>query len=162
MSLLMLELRSNIYRSKITSALKNGTTVILDRYYVSGVVFSAAKHNPSLSLDWARAPDVGLPAPDLTLFLNLSPEAAAARGGGYGEEKYETRQMQDRARELFAQVMKDEKAVGMKHWQVVDAGRTVEEVQTELLQLAEQAIEEAKAGEKGEIGTVQALSSQSV
>jgi dTMP kinase len=129
----------------------------MDRYYPSGIVFSAAKQDPSLSIPWCRAPDVGLPAPDLAIFLNLSPEAAAARGGGYGEEKYETRQIQDRARELFGKVIEDEKAVGMEHWQVVDAGKTVEEVQTELLKLADQVIQEAAKGDRASVDRVKAL-----
>ena len=41
-----------------------------------------------MSLDWCKSPDHGLPEPDLVLFIDLSPEAAAARAG-YGEERYE-------------------------------------------------------------------------
>lgn len=36
----------------------------------------------------AQAPDRGLPAPDAVIYLHLSPEAAAQRGG-YGGERYE-------------------------------------------------------------------------
>jgi hypothetical protein len=36
----------------------------------------------------AQAPDRGLPAPDAVIYLHLTPEAAALRGG-YGAERYE-------------------------------------------------------------------------
>ncbi|TVY86163.1 Thymidylate kinase, partial [Lachnellula willkommii] len=58
----------------------HGYTLICDRYYYSGIVYSAAKHLPSLSLAWARQPEVGLPRPDRVVFLDLDPEAAAKRG----------------------------------------------------------------------------------
>lgn len=87
-------------RKTIVSLLSSGTTVLCDRYYYSGVVYSAAKQNPSLSLGWARHPEVGLPRPDLVLFLDLDEEAARARGG-WGGELYERAEMQRRVRELF-------------------------------------------------------------
>lgn len=40
-----------------------------------------------------QAPDRGLPSPDAVLFLDLSPEAAAKRGG-FGNERYEKAAMQ--------------------------------------------------------------------
>lgn len=76
--------------SKLTRELANGTTVVCDRYAYSGVAFSSAKtaqdrHSNSLSedlsIDWCKAPDVGLPAPDAVIFLDLSPEVSETRGG---------------------------------------------------------------------------------
>jgi dTMP kinase len=96
-----------------------GTTVLCDRYAFSGVVFSAAK---GLPLAWCRAPDVSLPAPDLTLFLDLAPEQAAERGG-YGEERYEKEALQARVRTLF-------KSMGSEThgWVTIDAGQDREDV----------------------------------
>jgi dTMP kinase len=93
--------------------------VLCDRYAFSGVVFSAAK---GLPLAWCRAPDVALPAPDLTLFLDLAPEQAAARGG-YGAERYEKEALQARVRELFKS-MGDE----TRGWVTIDAGQDREDV----------------------------------
>ncbi|MCJ1429155.1 Thymidylate kinase, partial [Sticta canariensis] len=42
-----------------------GTTVVIDRYYYSGVVYSVAKPRAGISLQWAREPEVGLPRPDV-------------------------------------------------------------------------------------------------
>ncbi|KAK0716199.1 thymidylate kinase-domain-containing protein, partial [Lasiosphaeris hirsuta] len=84
----------------ITHLLNTNVTVLCDRYYYSGIVYSAAKQNPSLSLPWARAPEVGLPRPDLVLFLDLEESQAKARGG-WGGEVYEKAEMQRRVRQLF-------------------------------------------------------------
>ena len=96
-----------------------GTTVLCDRYAFSGVAFSAAK---GLPLAWCRAPDVELPTPDLTLFLDLAPEQAAARGG-YGTERYEKEALQARVRALFKSM--GEETPG---WMTIDAGRDREAV----------------------------------
>ncbi|KAL1839546.1 hypothetical protein VTJ49DRAFT_1409 [Mycothermus thermophilus] len=84
----------------IATLLSQGVTVLCDRYYHSGIVYSAAKQNPSLTLSWARSPEVGLPRPDLVLFLDLDESQARLRGG-WGGEAYEKAEMQRRVRELF-------------------------------------------------------------
>ncbi|PSR85771.1 thymidylate kinase-domain-containing protein, partial [Coniella lustricola] len=86
---------------QLTSLLNDQhTTVVSDRYYYSGMVYSAAKENPALTLSWARRPEVGLPRPDLVVFLDLDGEEARRRGG-WGEERYEKKEMQERVREVF-------------------------------------------------------------
>ncbi|KAK8017386.1 thymidylate kinase [Apiospora rasikravindrae] len=84
----------------IQTTLAAGVSVICDRYYHSGIVYSAAKQNPTLPLGWAKAPEVGLPRPDLVLFLDLE-ESVARERGGWGGEVYEKGEMQRRVRELF-------------------------------------------------------------
>ncbi|KAI0471590.1 thymidylate kinase-domain-containing protein [Xylariaceae sp. FL0804] len=85
---------------RIRADLAAGRTVVCDRFYHSGVVYSAAKRLPSLTLAWARAPEAGLPRPDAVLFLDLDEAVARARGG-WGQEVYEKAEMQRRVRELF-------------------------------------------------------------
>lgn len=63
----------------IVQQLQAGTTIVCDRYAYSGVAFSAAK--PGMDFEWCRGPDVGLPAPDVVIFLDMSPEQAEERGG---------------------------------------------------------------------------------
>lgn len=102
--------------------------MVVDRYYYSGTVYSAAKGNPTLSLEWARNPEIGLPQPDLCLFLDIAPETAARRGG-FGNEKYETSDMQQRVRELFYELIGSPDGQAMR---IVDAGRSVEEVEKDI------------------------------
>lgn len=66
-------------------------------------------------LDWCKNPDVGLPKPDLVMFLKLSPAEAALRGQ-FGEERYETSVFQRAVQQKFEQLMKDPSV----NWQVWD------------------------------------------
>ncbi|EMD38984.1 hypothetical protein CERSUDRAFT_112696 [Gelatoporia subvermispora B] len=112
--------------SSIESSLRAGTLILCDRYAFSGLAFSAAK---GLPYTWCRAPDVGLPAPDLTLLLDVSPEQQAKRGG-FGAERYEKAEMQERVRAVFERVG-DEMGAGGR-WVVVDADAEQDAVAYEL------------------------------
>ncbi|KAF8511817.1 thymidylate kinase-domain-containing protein [Hysterangium stoloniferum] len=122
----------------IERLLQEGTTVICDRYAFSGVAFTFAKallaassgEAGRLTYEWCRAPDIGLPAPDLTIFLDITPDAAKLRGG-YGDERYEKEEMQRHVRDVFQRIKDDVCQTGGR-WVVIDAGREKEVVQHEI------------------------------
>lgn len=114
--------------------------MVIDRYYYSGVVYSAAKDKADLSLKWARDPEIGLPRPDVCVFLDIAPEAAARRGG-FGSEKYETSAMQKRVRELFYELMDTSDGLDIR---VVDAGRSIEEVEKDIMERVKDVMEQPK------------------
>jgi len=101
--------------------IENGITLVVDRYSYSGAVYSAAKHVRGLGLEWAWSMEVGLPEPDLLLFLDVSPDVQAQRGG-FGEERYEESDMQRSVREMFDLLLT---AVDRKHVELLerDGGR---------------------------------------
>ena len=109
-----------------------GTTVVIDRYAYSGCVYSAAKEVSNMDLAWCRQPEVGLPRPDVCLFLDLSAEDAAKRGG-FGTERYEKQDLQDRVRELYER-MRDHSDEGEDIVRI-NAGRPVEEVEAQILRV---------------------------
>jgi len=121
--------------SSIEHLLSTGTAVLCDRYAFSGIAFSAST---GLPYEWCRAPDIGLPAPDLTLFFEITPEAAKARGG-YGEERYEKEEMQRRVAEVFHRIGK-EVGGGQGRWVNVDAGRERAVVQEEVWGLVQELL----------------------
>ncbi|KAF2191992.1 P-loop containing nucleoside triphosphate hydrolase protein [Zopfia rhizophila CBS 207.26] len=111
--------------ASIQAGIAAGTTIVIDRYYYSGCVYSAAKRNPTLDLVWAHHPEEGLPRPDFCVFLDISAEDAAKRGG-FGTEKYEKKEMQDNVRDLFNTMMSS----SMKDDFVrIEAGGPLKEVQ---------------------------------
>jgi len=112
----------------ISADLARGITIIVDRYSYSGAVYSAAKDNPNLSLEWAWAQEVGLPKPDLSLFLHISPQEAEKRGG-YGDERYETNEMQSRVRQLFEELFG---RLGDSTVKTIDAGRSMDAVTNDI------------------------------
>lgn len=83
--------------------LQGGTNLILDRYAISGVAYSVAK---GLDLAWCKAPDHGLPRPDLVIFLDVPDEGAACRDG-YGQERYEQVDFQLKVRTAYEQLQDD-------------------------------------------------------
>ncbi|XP_029285431.1 thymidylate kinase [Cottoperca gobio] len=101
--------------------LEQGTTLVVDRYAFSGVAFTSAK--PGFCLDWCMKPDVGLPKPDIVMFLRLSPAEAALRSQ-FGEERYETSVFQSAVQQNFEQLIKDPSV----NWQAIDASQSVEDV----------------------------------
>eukprot|EP00884_Botryococcus_braunii_P015929 jgi/Botrbrau1/3019/Bobra.0070s0015.1 len=117
----------------LLNTLRSGTTVVVDRYAYSGAAFTAAKEIPGLTLEWCQAPDKGLPAPDAVLFLDLPVEVAQARGG-FGEERYETKELQTRVLSKF-------KELDDGTWYIVDASRTLNDVHREVLNIALEAVE---------------------
>jgi dTMP kinase len=133
---------------KIRSSIASGTTLVIDRYSYSGAVYSAAKLNPQLDLEWAWAPDIGLPLPDMVVFLTISPDKARERGG-YGEERYETVKMQEQVREKFQELLYRVPGRVMR----IDAGESIEEVETEILQAVEGALNLVKI-EGSELGSL--------
>ncbi|XP_026971805.1 thymidylate kinase isoform X2 [Sagmatias obliquidens] len=92
------------FRPLIKEKLSQGITLVVDRYAFSGVAFTSAKEN--FSLDWCKQPDVGLPKPDLVVFLQLQLAEAAARGE-FGRERYESSPFQQRALQCFQQLLGD-------------------------------------------------------
>lgn len=145
---------------RLAALLASGTTVVCDRYYYSGMVYSVAKQNPALPPRWARAPEVGLPRPDLVVFLDLEGDVARARGG-WGDERYERREVQERVRRLFWG-LKEGTLDGEEAFEeersdlaVVDAGGSVEEVADEIWKLVRARVDEVEAGKFGkEVRTV--------
>ncbi|KAM6492602.1 thymidylate kinase [Amanita muscaria] len=109
--------------ASIERDLSSGILILADRYAFSGIAFSQAK---GLPYEWCRSPEISLPAPDLTLFLDISPDQARERGG-YGEERYEKEEMQTKVREIFKRMGK-EMAVIPPRWVNINAGLPVEDV----------------------------------
>ncbi|KAF2725193.1 thymidylate kinase [Polychaeton citri CBS 116435] len=114
-----------------------GTTVVVDRYYYSGCVYTAAKQQPSLDLAWSRQPEVGLPRPDVCIFLDIAREEQEKRGG-FGAERYERRAFQERVRQIFYELWthEDESA----DVRTINAGRCVEDVQGDIEDIVRQEL----------------------
>nr|XP_049700037.1 thymidylate kinase [Helicoverpa armigera] len=107
----------------IIKKLEAGTTIIVDRYCYSGVAFSAAK---GLDFNWCKSPDVGLPKPDKVFFLTMPVDSIKERNG-FGNERYEVLNFQKKVSETYQKLKED-------NWEVLDANRSIESIQEDLLQ----------------------------
>ncbi|KAK5618177.1 hypothetical protein CRENBAI_021238 [Crenichthys baileyi] len=124
--------------------LEQGITLVVDRYAFSGVAFTSAK--PGFCLDWCMKPDVGLPKPDLVMFLQLNPAEAALRGQ-FGTERYETSTFQKAVQERFEQLMKDSSV----NWEVIDASQNIEGVHHDIRTHSLNVVNEAQNTPLGEL-----------
>ncbi|XP_041127143.1 thymidylate kinase-like [Polyodon spathula] len=128
----------------IKEKLEQGVHLIVDRYAFSGVAFTSAK--PGFSLDWCKFPDVGLPKPDLVLFLQLSPREAAQRGH-FGAERYENTDFQKAVQARFQQLMRDRSV----KWEVIDACKSIEDLHKEIKSRSEAVMDTAAYQPIGEL-----------
>ncbi|NXC26337.1 KTHY kinase, partial [Campylorhamphus procurvoides] len=124
--------------------LQQGITIVVDRYAFSGVAFTSAKGN--FCLDWCKQPDVGLPKPDLILFLQLSPEAAAEREN-FGHERYESSSFQEKVLQSFCCLMEDKSL----NWKKVDASQSIEDLHREIKAIVEETMQEVQHKPLGEL-----------
>ncbi|KAG4960801.1 hypothetical protein JHK84_037889 [Glycine max] len=138
-------------RSLMESKLKTGTTLIVDRYSYSGVAFSSAK---GLDFEWCKVkdlvrlrtlrrssvlvPEIGLPAPDVVVYLDISPEKAAERGG-YGGERYEKLEFQKKVADWY-------KVLHDVSWKDVDACQPIEDVEKQLQEIVLDCVTECRKG----------------
>jgi dTMP kinase len=97
-----------------------------------------------LDYTWCRNPDIGLPRPDAVIFLSLSSDAAALRGG-YGEERYEKEEMQRRVRDVFNLLHADSRDA--EDWRIIDASEGIEQVSDRIWDTVEPIIEAAKSNQ---------------
>eukprot|EP00798_Chlamydomonas_sp_ICE-L_P011667 gene11667-34381_t len=116
-------------RASILRALEAGTNLVVDRYSYSGIAYTSAKGVTGLDAEWCKHPEQGLPAPDLVLYMKLSPEASAKRGG-FGEERYEKAEMQAKVSQIF-ETLKDDR------WTVIDADQPIEAVQKQVAEVVD-------------------------
>lgn len=121
----------------ISDSLARGETVVLDRYAYSGVAYSVAK---GLDLDWCKAPDRGLPAPDVVAYLDLSVEAAAKRGE-YGKERYENEKIQRAVAGVFTRMRAE-------NWRIVDADGDQDTVFARVTDAIMPLVAQARASDK--------------
>ncbi|TEY81812.1 hypothetical protein BOTCAL_0031g00030 [Botryotinia calthae] len=145
---------------EIRDLIAQGYTIVCDRYYYSGMIYTSSKYSidsPNhLSLEWCKNPEIGLPMPDRVIFLDLEPEEAEKRGG-YGDEKYETREMQRRVRNGFL-TLQNSAVPGFEQerriMKPIDAGDGLDEVAEKIWHAVKDLVEQIEKGEHGELGVV--------
>lgn len=130
---------------EIRDNLLKGTTVVVDRYSYSGIAYSSAKCG--LNIGWCLEMEKGLPKPDLVLFLEL-PKEAQYRRPGFGDERFETEEMQERVRYQYGQLMD----LSSDTWLRVDVeNKSPEEVLGEVIVPVKRCLEASASKELGDL-----------
>ncbi|KAH6781791.1 hypothetical protein C2S52_001423 [Perilla frutescens var. hirtella] len=87
---------------------------------------------------WDCAPEVGLLAPDLVVYLDISPGKAAERGG-YGGERYEKLEFQKRVAQSYNTLCD-------ATWKIIDATLPIEDIEKQLRQIAMECVQTCEKG----------------
>lgn len=123
-------------KNVILKTLEEGTTLVVDRYSYSGVVYSASK---GMSLKWCMSPEIGLPRPDIVFYLKADAEALLARGN-YGEERYEKKEFQIKVAQLYEKIYEMEK----DYWYPIDAKQSPEVIHQQIKEKFTEVLSSAK------------------
>ena len=90
-----------------------------------------------MDIQWCKAPDKGLPRPDLVILLDIGVEHIKERGE-FGEERYEKEEMQINVAKYY------EEMFDSKYWYRIPAHNSEEVVQQQITDLIDKLILEKK------------------
>ena len=107
------------HRRAIENWLSDGGVVVCDRYVASSIAYGEAQ---GLDAGWLDAVQLHLPAPALTLLLDIPPEASLARKQRNRDRYEQDLQLLARVRESYLRQAAD------SHWLRIDGSRDKETV----------------------------------
>jgi dTMP kinase len=135
-ALLFAAARAELVSNVIRPALAEGRVVVSDRFLDSSLAYQG--HARGLGVEEVerinRFATGGL-APDLTLLLDIAPEAAAGRAGEEDRFESEGAGLQQRVLAAYEELM----AADPERWRRIDADRPPEEVHADVLAAVEAA-----------------------
>lgn len=115
---------------EMKETLMQNTTIIVDRYAFSGVVYSLANGAPK---EYVLVPDQGLLRPDIVIQLDMPIDEIKKRGG-FGEEKYEKEEIQIKVQSNYKLFH------SKKYWKIINANNDKELVSNEVFSEVEKII----------------------
>ncbi|XP_018378561.1 PREDICTED: thymidylate kinase [Trachymyrmex cornetzi] len=121
-------------KEDMEKTLRSGTTLVIDRYAASGIVYTAA--NTGRSLSWCQQADLGLPKPDCVVFLKVSKQQQELRGD-WGKERFEHDEFQQRVNTNYEKLRDDT-------WIIINADQDESAVHAEILQKTLSVIQEVQ------------------
>ncbi len=124
----MILLSANRWEKKeeIEKIVSKGTTVIMNRYYQSNLVYGISK---GLKLDWLLSLDKGLPKADLVIVIDIHPKTLASRSKNVVDTF-------EKDLELIRRVKKNYRILANKfNWRTVEGEKSVDEVHGQVLRI---------------------------
>ena len=124
----MMLLSANRWEKKgeIEKIVSKGTTVIMNRYYQSNLVYGISK---GLKLDWLLSLDKGLPKADLVIVIDIRPKTFVSRSKNVVDTF-------EKDLELIRRVKKNYRILANKfNWRIVEGEKTVDEVHGQVLRI---------------------------
>jgi len=129
----MMLLSANRWEKKgeIEKMVSMGTTVIMNRYYQSNLVYGISK---GLKLDWLLSLDNGLPKADLVIVIDIRPKTLVSRSKNVVDTF-------EKDLELIRRVKKNYRILANKfNWQTVEGEKSVDEVHGQVLRIVKKFV----------------------
>jgi dTMP kinase len=124
----MMLLSANRWEKKgeIEKIVSKGTTVIMNRYYQSNLVYGISK---GLKLDWLLSLDKGLPKADVVIVIDIRPKTLVSRSKNVVDTF-------EKDLELIRRVKKNYRILANKfNWRTVEGEKSVDEVHGQVLRI---------------------------
>jgi dTMP kinase len=124
----MMLLSANRWEKKveIEKIVNSGTTVIMNRYYQSNLVYGISK---GLKLDWLLSLDKGMPKADLVIVIDIRPKTLVSRSKNVVDTF-------EKDLELIRRVKKNYRILANKfNWRIVEGEESVDEVHSQVLRI---------------------------
>jgi dTMP kinase len=119
-------------KTEIDRVIGKGTTIIMNRYYQSNLVYGVSK---GLELGWLVALDEGLPKADLVIVIDIKTDTLFTRSKNSVIDTFE------KDRELIHKVKKTYRLLAKKFtWYVVDGEKSVDDVHSQVLRIVRNTV----------------------
>ena len=119
-------------KTEIDKIISKGTTIIMNRYYQSNLVYGVSK---GLKLDWLLALDEGLPQADLVIVIDIKTDTLVTRSKNSVIDVFE------KDRELIRKVKKTYRVLAKKFkWHVIDGEKSVDDVHSQVLRIVRKTV----------------------
>jgi dTMP kinase len=116
---------------KIEKIVAKGTTIIMNRYYQSNLVYGISK---GLKLDWLLSLDEGMPGADLVIVIDIKPKTLARRSKNVVDTF-------EKDLGLIRRVKKNYRILGKRFkWRIVEGENSVEEVHSQVLKIVKKFV----------------------
>ncbi len=129
----MMLLSANRWEKKgeIEKIVGKGTTVIMNRYYQSNLVYGISK---GLKLDWLLSLDKGLPKADVVIVIDIRPKTLVRRSKNIVDTF-------EKDLELIRRVKKNYRILANKfNWRTVEGEKSVDEVHSQVLRIVRKIV----------------------
>jgi len=129
----MMLLSANRWEKKIQieKMVGKGTTVVMNRYYQSNLVYGISK---GLDLDWLLSLDKGMPNADLVIVIDIKSNTLVIRSKNVGDTF-------EKDRELIKRVKKNYRILGKKFkWRIVEGENSIDEVHDQVLKIVKKFV----------------------
>jgi dTMP kinase len=119
-------------KAEIQRVIGKGTTIIMNRYYQSNLVYGMSK---GLKLDWLLALDKGLPRADLVIVIDIKTNTLVTRSKNSIVDTFE------KDVELIRKVKKNYRILANKfNWRIIDGEKSVDDVHDEVLKIVKKIV----------------------